>query len=77
MVSAPPPGMAAQFNIVGESIAHETGFQGGAYREGLFSGWLKEIGEAATVPDVQRHEAWSDYWLSTTASGSDGSANQV
>ena len=60
---APPAGMAAQYNIVGQHITHETGFQGGAYREGLFTGWLNAIGEPATVPDVQRHEAWSAWWL--------------
>ena len=63
--------LAAQFNIVGTSTAHEVGFQGGAYREGLFSGWLEEIGEPAYVPVVQQHEAWSEFWLSTTATGSD------
>ena len=68
-----PAGMAAQFNIVGTSTAHEVGFQGGAFREGLFAGWLTEIGEPDYVPVVEAHEGWSDYWLSTTATGSDAS----
>jgi len=67
----PPPELKAQFNIVGNSVMHQTIFQGGAYRQGLITGWLDMIGEAAYADEVVAHEAFGDYWASTTQSAAD------
>lgn len=69
---APPPQLAAQFNIVGQSLLHQTTFQGGAYRQGLITGWLDLIGEAAFADEVVAHEAYGPWWASTTQSAADG-----
>jgi predicted acyl esterase len=70
---APPTQLAAQFNCVGESILHQTTFQGGAYRQGLITGWLDLIGEAAFADEVVAHEAYGPWWGSTTQAAADGS----
>jgi hypothetical protein len=62
----PPQWLKSQYNIVGVAILHQTTYQGGAYREGLISGWLTGIGEAAVIAQVQAHEGYSDFWNTTT-----------
>lgn len=63
---APYSGLVAQLNVVGNSVLHQTAYQGGAYREALMTGWLSEIGEASFVPQLQDHEGWSTWWNTTT-----------
>lgn len=72
---APPPQMAAQMNIVGNSMLKESLFQGGALKTGDYIGWLDAIGEPGYAPVLERHEGWSDaFWLpvGVTASARDG-----
>ncbi len=39
-----------------------TVYQGGAYRTGLISGWLTDLGEKDTIQDVQEHETFGPWW---------------
>ncbi len=56
------PGLVSQFVVVASAQVHRTGYQQGAYRESLFSGWLTDIGEPAYVPVVTAQEGYSDFW---------------
>jgi hypothetical protein len=60
------PGYAAQESVVGTALFHQEAYQGGAYREGLVSGWLTVIGEASYVPTAMAHEGWGQYWSSVS-----------
>lgn len=69
----PPPQLVAQFNIVGTSLLHQTVFQGGAYRQGLITGWLDGISEPEFATEVVTHEGYSsDWWGSITQSANGG-----
>ncbi|ETO25964.1 peptidase S15 [Reticulomyxa filosa] len=46
---------------LGSALGRQTVFQGGAYRQGLVSGWLQDLGEAQMIQTIWEHEAW-DYW---------------
>ena len=66
----PQPHIVSQFVVVASAQVHRTGFQQGAYRESLFSGWLAAIGEPDYVPVVEAQEAYSeDYWGSVEVTG--------
>ena len=73
----PPAGMRAQYNIVGDSTLHESLFQGGAYKDGDYNGWLTACAETPTIPVVERSEAWSSFWLPVGAESSDGDGNDA
>jgi len=44
-----PPWLKGQFVLVSSAQMHATDFQGGAYRNGLISGWLNGIHEKEEV----------------------------
>ncbi len=43
-------------------MGYETIYQQGAYRQGLISGWLTDLGEASMIQTVFEHEAFDDWW---------------
>ncbi len=59
--------MRAQYNLVGTTRLKGLEYQGGAYREELISGWLKETNATGFIPTVQAHELWGEFWEPTTA----------
>ena len=50
------------FLVVGQNIMHQTTFQGGAYREGLVTGWLDDLSEPQMVTTVLENEAFDSWW---------------
>ena len=45
-----------------DRLGRQTAFQGGAYRQGLITGYLNLLGEHSTIKDILDNEAWDSYW---------------
>ena len=44
--------------LFGDGLGRHTAYQGGAYREGLLSGWLKVLGEPLMIHQILENEAF-------------------
>jgi hypothetical protein len=47
---------------LGSGLGRQTVYQGGAYRNGLVTNWLKGLGEAWYIDVLWEHEPWSEWW---------------
>ena len=48
---------------LGSALGHQTVYQGGAYRQGLISGWLTDNHETFMIQELWKHEAWDSWWF--------------
>jgi len=69
MLLTQPPALKGQLLQWASANGHETTFPGGAFREGLVTGWMtvqsvltKGVSLKRTLPDALAHEALSDWW---------------
>jgi len=60
-----PPGLQAQFLIVGTGHLYLDTFQNGAYRQSLFNGWSIINAEEDYIPTIYAHERYGPFWYST------------
>ena len=69
MVLSQPKPLKGQLLHWASADGHETCFPGGAFREGLVTGWMsmmsimtKGVSLEKTLPDILQHEEISDWW---------------
>lgn len=74
-IASPSNWIHAQCLNVGSSNVHNSMYQQGAYRFNLVDVWLDAIKESWYKPELKAHEAYSQYWNSTSLLESGGYKN--
>lgn len=69
MILSQPPQLKGQVIMWASMNGHETSFPGGAFREGLLTGWMSMMAPLThgyslehTLPNVIAHESLSEWW---------------